>query len=117
MHYHRVDVGNWIKELAARQRASLSDLLTPPLLKDRELQPDEIQRELDNNAQGILGYVVRWVDQGIGCSKIPDINNVRFDGGSGDAADFESAYRQLAPPRDCHEGASHRNLPTDGEDR
>ena len=76
MHYHRVDVGNWIKELSARQRASLADLLTPPLLKDQQLQPDEIQRELDNNAQGILGYVVRWVDQGIGCSKIPDINNV-----------------------------------------
>ncbi len=76
MHYHRVDVANWIKELSARQRASLADLLTPPLLKDRQLHPDEIQRELDNNAQGILGYVVRWVDQGIGCSKIPDINNV-----------------------------------------
>ena len=76
MHYHRVDVANWIKELSARQRASLADLLTPPLLKERALQPDEIQRELDNNAQGILGYVVRWVDQGIGCSKIPDINNV-----------------------------------------
>ena len=76
MHYHRVDVGNWIKELAARQRASLADLLTPPLLNDRKLQPDEIQHELDNNAQGILGYVVRWVDQGIGCSKIPDINNI-----------------------------------------
>ena len=76
MHYHRVDVANWIKELSARQRASLADLLTPPLLKERTLEPDEIQRELDNNAQGILGYVVRWVDQGIGCSKIPDINNV-----------------------------------------
>jgi malate synthase len=76
MHYHRVDVANRIKELSARQRASLADLLTPPLLKDRQLQPDEIERELDNNAQGILGYVVRWVDQGIGCSKIPDINNV-----------------------------------------
>ena len=76
MHYHRVDVANWIKELSARQRASLADILTPPLLNGRELEPDEIQRELDNNAQGILGYVVRWVDQGIGCSKIPDINNV-----------------------------------------
>ncbi len=76
MHYHRVDVANWIKELSARQRASLADLLTPPLLKERTLEADEIQRELDNNAQGILGYVVRWVDQGIGCSKIPDINNV-----------------------------------------
>ena len=76
MHYHRVDVGNWIKELAARQRASLEDLLTPPLLEERVLRSDEVQRELDNNAQGILGYVVRWVDQGIGCSKIPDIHNV-----------------------------------------
>lgn len=76
MHYHRVDVATCIKELSARQRASLADLLTPPLLRARELQPDEIQHELENNAQGILGYVVRWVDQGIGCSKIPDINNV-----------------------------------------
>ncbi len=76
MHYHRVNVGNWIKELAARQRASIMALLTPPLLAERVLRTDEIQRELDNNAQGILGYVVRWIDQGIGCSKIPDISNV-----------------------------------------
>ena len=76
MHYHRVNVGDWIRELAARQRASMEDLLTPPLLEERVLRSDEIQRELDNNAQGILGYVVRWVDQGIGCSKIPDISNV-----------------------------------------
>ena len=76
IHYHKVDVGNGIRELAARQRASLADLLTPPLLEERVLRSDEVQRELDNNAQGILGYVVRWVDQGIGCSKIPDINNV-----------------------------------------
>jgi malate synthase len=76
MHYHRVDVANWIKKLSARQRASMDDLLTPPLLEERVLRSDEVQRELDNNAQGILGYVVRWVDQGIGCSKIPDINNV-----------------------------------------
>ena len=54
----------------------MEDLLTPPLLEERVLRSDEIQRELDNNAQGILGYVVRWVDQGIGCSKIPDISNV-----------------------------------------
>ena len=76
MHYHRVDVANWIKELSARQRASMEDLLTPPLLEERVLRSDEVQSELDNNAQGILGYVVRWVDQGIGCSKVPDINNV-----------------------------------------
>ncbi|MDE0482767.1 MAG: malate synthase G [Candidatus Poribacteria bacterium] len=76
IHYHKVNVSNWLNELALRERASLRDLLTPPLLKERELSADEIQREMDNNAQGILGYVVRWVDQGIGCSKIPDINNV-----------------------------------------
>lgn len=76
IHYHKVDVANWLNELATRERASMGDLLTPPLLKDRKLTSDEIQREIDNNAQGILGYVVRWVDQGIGCSKIPDINNV-----------------------------------------
>ena len=76
LHYHRVNVAIRLEELAFRNRASLKDLLTPPLMKERELSTDEIQREMDNNAQGILGYVVRWVDQGIGCSKIPDINNV-----------------------------------------
>ena len=70
------NVAKRLDELAARSRASLAHLLKPPLLAENNLQPDEIQRELDNNAQGILGYVVRWVDQGIGCSKIPDINNV-----------------------------------------
>jgi malate synthase len=75
LHYHKVNVPKRQAELAERKRASLESVLTPPLL-DRELTPEEIQRELDNNAQGILGYVVRWVDQGVGCSKVPDINDV-----------------------------------------
>ena len=75
VHYHRVSVADRQRALARRERASLDDILTPPLL-DRELSADEIQKELDNNAQGILGYVVRWIDAGIGCSKVPDINDV-----------------------------------------
>jgi malate synthase len=76
VHYHRVDVHARQLAIGQRPRASLAAILTPPLLGDRRLTADEIQRELDNNAQGILGYVVRWVEQGIGCSKVPDINNV-----------------------------------------
>ena len=76
LHYHDVDVARRHRELAKRGRANLEHILTPPLLLERQLTPEEIQRELDNNAQGILGYVVRWVDQGIGCSKVPNINDV-----------------------------------------
>ena len=77
MHYHDVNVFNEQQNIATRAQASLSDLLTPPLMDDvTTLSKEDIQSELENNAQGILGYVVRWIDQGIGCSKVPDINHI-----------------------------------------
>lgn len=76
-HYHEVNVFERQAEIAKRESAALDDILTLPLVEQgRNFSQEEIQREMDNNAQSILGYVVRWVNQGVGCSKVPDINNV-----------------------------------------
>jgi malate synthase len=76
VHYHRIDVFARQRELAGRTRGRVREMLAVPVATDRRWNPQEVREELENNLQGILGYVVRWVEQGVGCSKVPDIRDV-----------------------------------------
>ena len=115
MHYHLIEVHARQQDLLSRAKTDRDEMLELPLLSsDRTLSDDERQRELDNNAQGLLGYVSRWVGQGIGCSKVPDINNVDFDGRLRDAANFQPAHCQLALSRFVHRRAGACDHGEDG---
>ena len=76
MHYHEIFVEKEQNKILSRDRAEIDDILNIPIIRDFNLSKDDINDEIENNCQGILGYVVRWIDQGIGCSKVPDINNI-----------------------------------------
>ena len=100
VHYHAVNVASLQDTLKTEQFDGLADILTIPLMPETQnLSSEQIQREIDNNVQGILGYVVRWINQGIGCSKVPDINNTGLMEDRATLRIFQPTFGKLAASR------------------